>query len=158
MVCRKQTHRREGGRTEEAFSENYRGSSLTRRSLPQGPHSNFVPRALRKTWGVGVFLCARCPYRREGGAKCEVVPRGARIQGSKTFVSLNARIESNKQEKERGTHWRTAALLLAQESAVYGGFSDARPPMSTRSSPSTVTASRCCAAAKGSVVPRRARF
>ena len=31
--------------------------------------------------------------------KCEAVPRRARIQSLKTFVSLNSRLESNKEEE-----------------------------------------------------------
>ena len=32
--------------------------------------------------------------------KCAAVPRLARIEGSKTFVSLNSRFESHKQEED----------------------------------------------------------
>ena len=39
----------------------YRGTSLTRKRLPVGPYSRTVPRALRWSWGVGVFLWARYP-------------------------------------------------------------------------------------------------
>jgi len=38
--------------------------------------------------------------------KCEAVPKRSRIQGSYTFASLNARLESNKEEKNfDGTAW-----------------------------------------------------
>ena len=33
---------------------------------------------------------------------CEAVPRSARIEGSQTFVSLNARLASNKYREEDG--------------------------------------------------------
>ena len=38
--------------------------------------------------------------------KCAAVPKRARIQGSLTFVSLNARLESNKEKKRIHFHAR----------------------------------------------------
>ena len=34
----------------------YRGTSSIRNRLPVGPYSRAMPRALRKSWGGGVFL------------------------------------------------------------------------------------------------------
>jgi len=55
----------------------------------------------------GVWLETSCQLRafRAGvtcaiSQKCAAVPRRARIQGSQTFVSLNSRLESNKEEEE----------------------------------------------------------
>ena len=33
--------------------------------------------------------------------KCEAVPRRARIEGAKTLVSLNSRLEINREEEEK---------------------------------------------------------
>ena len=42
----------------------------------------------------------RCPERPDAHSTCPV-PRRARIQGSLTFVSLNARLESNKERRRK---------------------------------------------------------
>ena len=44
--------------------------------------------------------------------KCEVFPRRARIQGSYTCVSLNSRLESNKEEEEEEEHDATVMPLI----------------------------------------------
>jgi len=43
--------------------------------------------------------------------KCAAVPRRARIEGSKTCVSLNSRLESNKEEEEECTQKRRDAEI-----------------------------------------------
>ena len=42
---------------------------------------------------------------------CAIFPRRARIQGSQTFVSLNSRLESNKEEEEEEKVWGQDSVL-----------------------------------------------
>ena len=47
--------------------------------------------------------------------KCGAVPRRARIQGSCTFVSLNSRLESNKEEGEKVSQRRKRIYTVVLE-------------------------------------------
>ena len=44
--------------------------------------------------------------------KCEAIPRRARIQGAHTFVSLNSRLESHKEEEEKIHHTGYSSFFL----------------------------------------------
>ena len=48
--------------------------------------------------------------------KCAAVLRGARIEGSQTFVSLNSRLESDEEGKKKGVFPATEQQLLSHYS------------------------------------------
>jgi len=52
-----------------------------------------------KTQSEPAHVIRPCAYATTS-QKCAAVPRRARISGSETFVSLNSRLESNKEEEE----------------------------------------------------------
>ena len=67
-----------------------------------------VPGGLSWDWSDGLprfFLrgCSPGSTREDGDWLCAAVPRRARIQGSQTSVSLNFRLESNKEEEDWST-------------------------------------------------------
>ena len=79
----------------------------------------FMSRALWWSWGGWRFeassvreTAAICSggvlnFRATTLHKCEVSPRRARVQGSKTLASLNSRLESKKKKKKRSSSGRT---------------------------------------------------
>ena len=60
-------------------------------------HQSFKKAKLRQDVEIGTLL----NLRTSTSQKCEAVLRRARIQGSKTCVSLNSGVESNKGEEGR---------------------------------------------------------
>ena len=56
----------------------------------------------------------------EGVQKCGAVPRRARIEGSYIVVSLNSRLESNKEQEEEGCV-RSRTYRIGEEGLVEGG-------------------------------------
>ena len=77
------------------------GSDQDAKETSWGRKAQRVPTALERMFH-GLNL------RTTTSQKCAAVPRRARIQGSKTFVSLNSRLESNTEEDEKKECFTTA--------------------------------------------------
>ena len=98
-----------------------------------GGHSgtlNLIERARRFATPVPFQTMKRWKIVRAGGAPrmLAACPRRARIQGSQTFVSLNSRLESNKEERRRTIARRTPkpaatrVILRVQLCYIKGGI------------------------------------
>jgi len=88
-----------------------------------GGHSgtlNLIERARRFATPVPFQTMKRWKIVRAGGAPrmLAACPRRARIQGSQTFVSLNSRLESNKEERRRSTSYACSVSASAKRSGT----------------------------------------